>query len=59
MTLGRVGLRSRMIAAVVALAATLVVLLVGVWSTFYLLAVALELTAAGTLASVVTAALLV
>ena len=48
-----------MIAAVVALAATLVVLLVGVWSTFYLLAVALELTAAGTLASVVTAALLV
>ena len=48
-----------MIAAVVALAAALVVLLVGVWSTFYVLAVALELTAAGTLASVVTAALLV
>jgi len=48
-----------MIAAVVALAAVLVVLLVGVWSTFYFLAAALELTAAGTVASVVTAALVV
>ena len=53
-----VGLRSRMVAAVLALLVVLIALLVGVWSTFYLLAVAVELTAASLLASVVTAGLL-
>jgi len=51
------GLRSRMITAVVALAVVLVALLAGVWSTFYFLFIWSEFTSPVGWASVVTAGL--
>ncbi|MEA1931734.1 MAG: M48 family metalloprotease [Euryarchaeota archaeon] len=51
------GLRSRMLAAVLALSVVLVAFLIGVWATFYTLFVWFELTPAVGWASVVTAGL--